>query len=68
MAEQEGWYHYHPLFASALRHHLRRTQPELAITLHLRASRWFEAHSLLVDAIEHALAAWEYSRAATLID
>ena len=68
MAGQEGWYRYHPLFARALRHHLRRTQPELATTLHLRASKWFEAHSLLVEAIEHALAAREYSRTATLIE
>ncbi|MGH2479924.1 MAG: hypothetical protein ACRDHW_09745, partial [Ktedonobacteraceae bacterium] len=59
LVEQEGWYRYHPLFASALRHHLRHTQPELAATLHLRASWWFETHALFVEAIEHALAAQE---------
>ncbi len=68
LAEREGWYHYHPLFASALSHHLLRTQPELFATLHLRASQWFEAHALPGEAIEHALAAQDYSRAATLIE
>ncbi|HLG60452.1 MAG TPA: LuxR C-terminal-related transcriptional regulator [Ktedonosporobacter sp.] len=68
LAEQEGWYRYHPLFASALRHFLLRTQPELLAILHLRASRWFEAHSLPTEAIEHALAARDHPRAATLIE
>jgi len=68
LAEQEGWYRYHSLFARALGHHLSRTQPELAATLHLRASRWFEAHALPAEAIEHALMARDYIRAATLIE
>ena len=68
LTEQEGWYRYHSLFASALGHHLSRTQPELAATLHLRASRWFETHALPAEAIEHALMAQDYVRAATLIE
>jgi LuxR family maltose regulon positive regulatory protein len=68
LAEQEGWYRYHPLFASALGHHLLRTQPELFVRLHLRASEWFEAHALPTDAIKHALAARDHSRAATLLE
>ncbi|HET8843680.1 MAG TPA: LuxR C-terminal-related transcriptional regulator, partial [Ktedonobacteraceae bacterium] len=68
LVEQEGWYRYHPLFASALRQHLRRTQPELAIMLHRRASQWLEAHNLLTEAVEHALAAHEYTHVATLIE
>ena len=68
LSEREGWYRYHPLFASALSHHLFRTQSELVATLHLRASHWFEAHALLVEAIEHALTAQDQSRAATLIE
>jgi len=67
-AEQEGWYRYHPLFASALSHHVLRTQPELVATLHLRASQWFEAHTLPLDAIKHALTAQDHARAATLIE
>lgn len=66
--EQEGWYRYHPLFASALRHSLLRTRPELVATLHLRASHWFEAHALPIEAIEHALAAQAHARAAILIE
>ncbi|HEU5227112.1 MAG TPA: LuxR C-terminal-related transcriptional regulator, partial [Ktedonobacteraceae bacterium] len=34
----------------------------------LRASHWFEAHALPVEAIKHALAAQDYTRAATLIE
>ncbi len=68
LAEQEGWYRYHPLFASALRHHLLRTQPELAATLHLRASQWFETHAQPAEAIEHALAIQDYVRAAALME
>lgn len=68
LAEQEGWYRYHPLFASALHHYLRRAQPELVATLHRRASRWFEAHALLAEAVDHALAAHEQAHAATLIE
>ena len=68
LAEQEGWYRYHPLFASALHHHLRRAQPELLATLHLRASQWFEVHALPAEAIEHALAAQDHARAAALIE
>lgn len=68
LAEQEGWYRYHPLFASALSHHLRHTQPGLVATLHLRASQWFETHALPEEAIEHALAAHEYTRATALIE
>lgn len=65
---QEDWYRYHPLFASALRQHLRRTHPEFASMLHRRAGQWFEAHNLLTEAVEHALAAHEYTHAATLIE
>ena len=68
IVEQEGWYRYHPLFASALRHHLLRTQPELVPVLHLRASHWYEAHAFPTEAIDHALVAQDYSRAATLIE
>ena len=68
LPEQEGWYRYHPLFASALRQHLLRAQPELVATLHLRASQWFEAHTLPEEAIRHALAAHDHVRAATLIE
>lgn len=68
LTERNGWYRYHPLFASALSHHLLHVQPELVATLHLRASLWCEAHALFAEAIEHALAAQDYSRAATLLE
>ncbi|HEU5374639.1 MAG TPA: LuxR C-terminal-related transcriptional regulator [Ktedonobacteraceae bacterium] len=68
LTEQEGWYRYHPLFASALRHSLLHTRPELVAMLHLRASQWFESHALPAEAIAHALAAQDYARAATLIE
>lgn len=66
--EQEGWYRYHSLFADALRSHLEHERPELPLVLHTRASRWFEAHGLVEEAIKHALAAQDSERAATLIE
>ncbi len=67
-AGTDGWYCYHRLFAEALRHHLKRTQPELVPVLHVRASQWFEAQGCIKDAIKHALAAHDFGRAASLIE
>ena len=62
------WYRYHHLFADAMRHRLRHQQPEQVSVLHERASTWFEAHELLEEAIDHALDARAFDRAAALID
>ena len=66
--QSRAWYRYHRLFAELLRHRLRVTRPELESELHQRASRWFEDQGLPAEAIQHALAAQDWERAASLID
>ncbi len=62
------WYRYHHLFAGLLRHRLQREQPAEVAELHRRAARWFEAHQLIEEAIDHALAAPDYALAGDLLD
>jgi ATP/maltotriose-dependent transcriptional regulator MalT len=66
--DERGWYRYHHLFAEVLRGRLQQTQPELIPALHRRASRWYEQHGFLDEAIEHALAGADYPVAARLIE
>ena len=62
------WYRYHNLFADFLRHQLEATRSEILPELHRRASSWFEAQDFGTQAIEHALSARDYARAARLIE
>ncbi|MCL4863355.1 MAG: hypothetical protein KJZ93_28375 [Caldilineaceae bacterium] len=62
------WFRYHHLFADLLRHRLKQTQPDLLPTLHQRASRWYEEHQLIDEAITHALAAGDTDRLIGLIE
>ncbi len=68
--DEEGtWFRYHHLFTDLLRSHLAKTFPEnIPPELHLRASIWFEQESLMNEAINHALEANDYERAASLIE
>ena len=66
--DERRWYRYHHLFADALRQRLRRESPEPVAGLHRRASAWFADHGAVDDAIEHALAAQDWERAAGLIN
>jgi LuxR family maltose regulon positive regulatory protein len=66
--DERQWYRYHPLFAEALRQRLRRGPPDRLHQLHGRASRWFSDHAMHNEAIEHALAAEDWARAAGLIN
>ena len=63
----DEWYRYHHLFADVLRHRLQQQAPESVSELHQRASRWFEQQGSTEDAIHHALAAENMSRAASLL-
>jgi LuxR family maltose regulon positive regulatory protein len=63
------WYRYHHLFADLLRQRLQETADTQEINaLHMRASQWFEENDLLVDAVEHALAAEDYENGIQLIE
>ncbi len=63
----QNWYRYHHLFADLLQKKLRQTYPERLPGLHRRASHWFAAHGERAAAIDHALAAADFGRAAELI-
>ena len=62
------WYRYHRLFADLLRQRLGQENPDLVPTLHRRASEWCERNGHVTSAIEHALSAGEFERAAQLIE
>lgn len=64
---ERRWYRYHRLFADLLRRRLRESDPELVRELHGRASAWFEGQGQPAEAIDHALAAVDYTRAADLV-
>ena len=61
---QRVWYRYHHLFAEMLRAKLRRVFPHLITSLHVRAADWCEKHGLIAEAVDHALAARAWERAA----
>ena len=62
------WYRYHHLFADLLRKRLQQTNPGLVPILHDRASEWHEQNGDMPAAIEHALSARGWERAADLIE
>ena len=63
------WYRYHPLFAEAMQHEARQRLGEEAFSVcFLRASSWYEQQNKLMNAIEMALLAQDFTRAATLIE
>ncbi len=66
--DQREWYRYHHLFADVLRARLLSERPDEAPQLHERASRWFEQHGSLHEAIGHALAGSDFDGAARLME
>jgi LuxR family maltose regulon positive regulatory protein len=67
--DDEGqWFRYHQLFADLLKARLRVSIPlESIAELHQRAAVWFEQADMASEAIDHALAARDYSHAVQLI-
>jgi LuxR family maltose regulon positive regulatory protein len=66
--EVRGWYRYHHLFADLLYARLQRERPERVPELHRGAAAWCEAHGFADDAIRHALAAGDTTRAAVIME
>ena len=63
------WYRYHHLFADLLQARLEQAIGEQEVAfLHQRASQWYENNGLVGEAIQHALAAHDYIKAANLIE
>jgi len=54
--QSRTWYRYHRLFRDLLHNRMRAQGDAGLITLHHRASIWYENHDLLPEAIQHALA------------
>lgn len=68
---ERHWYRYHHLFADLLRqrlYHANKDKAEEIAVLHTRASQWFEENDLEIEAFQHAVAAQDVDRAATLIE
>jgi LuxR family transcriptional regulator, maltose regulon positive regulatory protein len=66
--DQRQWYRYHPLFAEVLQSRLLDEQPDQVLSLHQRASEWYEHNGSAAEAIRHALAAKNFERAAILVE
>ena len=66
--DRREWFRYHRLFADLLRHRLQQAEAESIPALHRRASAWLEGHGDTSAAVEHALAAQDFARAADLIE
>lgn len=65
--ESREWYRYHHLFAELLRHRLALGGREQISRLHRLASGWYADNGFSGEAIDHALAASDWGRAAALI-
>ncbi|HSR32549.1 MAG TPA: hypothetical protein VLY63_18465, partial [Anaerolineae bacterium] len=66
--EQRRWYRYHHLLADVMHQQLQTSEPSLVLDLHRRASRWHEQNGDTDESIQHALAARDWMRAASLMD
>ncbi len=66
--DEQRWYRYHPLFSDLLRSQMQRTAPGKTKELHERASRWYADQHMPMDAIEHALLAFDYARTMDLLE
>jgi len=62
------WLRYHQMFAGFLRRRLERDSPDRLTQLHRKASAWFADRGDVNDAVDHALAAGEATRAVDLVE
>ena len=72
---ERRWYRYHHLFADLLRQRLQKEFPSTISNesldiaqLHIRASEWFENNGLTSEAVNHAVFAKDFKRAAAMIE
>jgi ATP/maltotriose-dependent transcriptional regulator MalT/serine/threonine protein kinase len=66
--DDPNWFRYHHMFAEFLRRRLDRDQPERVEQLHRAASDWFAEHGHLNEAVDHALASGDSTRAVDLVE
>ncbi|MCA9987481.1 MAG: AAA family ATPase, partial [Anaerolineales bacterium] len=66
---ERRWYRYHHLFMELLRQRVQQGSTESEVNgLHIRASAWYEANGLELEAFQHATAAHDMDRALRLIE
>ena len=65
---EREWFRYHHLFADYLRKRLERDHHGRAIILHQVASAWFASSGMTSEAVGHALAAGDATRAVDLVE
>jgi LuxR family maltose regulon positive regulatory protein len=65
--QSREWYRFHRLFVELLRHRLNQAGDISQTSLHQCASQWYRENGLTAEAIHHALAAADWSGAATLL-
>lgn len=61
------WFRIHPIFREFLQNKLRQENLDAAAGLHRVASQWYAAHSLMAEAIRHAIEAGDSETAAELL-
>jgi LuxR family maltose regulon positive regulatory protein len=66
--DKRHWYRYHHLFADVLRAHAMEEGADQVAVRHQRASAWYETNGFRSAAINHALAAEDFERAASLVE
>ena len=65
---ERHWFRYHLLFADLLKKRLHQIRPSHEPELHRRASDWYTKNDMNDEAINHALAAKDFDRAAKLLE
>ncbi len=68
--DDEGqWFRYHHLFADLLKARLQssRSKAEMG-ALHQRAARWYEQSGMVAEAVEHSLAAGDYTHVVRVVE
>ncbi len=65
---ERKWYRYHHLFADLLQQRLRQSEQDNIATYHIRASEWYEASGLELEAFHQAGIANDLERCVRLIE
>ena len=66
--DERLWYRYHHLFAELLQSRLNHLYPSEKVELHCRAADWLEKQSMMIEAVNHALAGGAHDQAARLVE
>ncbi|WP_460721880.1 protein kinase domain-containing protein [Nocardia heshunensis] len=68
VSDDPSWYRMQPMVADYLRARLDRAHPGQLKKLHGKASRWFAAHNLIRQSVDHALVATDLNFALDLVE